>query len=104
MVVVVTGFAIGALLVAPAGGQLMKNADEPINFGGCVVDGQRSANGRLETVTTQNWLGTVMAGANSNALLIERRGHRFRLVAGKYEREDAGFLRSSADDAETRNG
>ena len=90
--------------MAPVSGQLVKNSDEPIHLGRCVVNGQRSANGRLKTKTAKNRLGTVVAGANCDALLVERGTHLFRLVAGKQERQHAGFRRSSANDAEAWNG
>ena len=83
-----------ALAEIPDGG------DEGVDVLAGVVEGERGADGAFDAEAAEDWLGAVVAGANGDALAVERGADVFGAIAVEDEGEDTGFFAGGTDQAE----
>src|SRR4051812_30985962 len=79
---------------------LLHGADEAVNFGLRVVEGEGGARGGGHAEVLHDGLRAVVAGANGYALLVENRAHVVRVNVAEDERQHARLLSRSADYAD----
>src|SRR5450631_2090987 len=89
--------AIALLGLNPAQG-----GDERVNILIGVVKGERWPHGRLQSKPAQDRLRAMMAGADSNALPVERGADILGSAAIEHEGDHARFFRRRPDDGEAR--